>query len=340
MADKKSSKKKGDILEYLVAILEKSSVDNPTTKIYPKHLLRDRDGIGRELDLYVEVQVNRKLIKYAFECKNYKNGVSLSHITDFYSKIEGLGIKGFFVTTSNYQSGAVKKAKALNIELFTLRKRQINTEDLKGLLLFRKQYEVIDVSVLGSKPIRELNIKDIFTTCESCKKSLYSLMSNEAIPYLLKNLDSGVEAIKPEFKDMEKIRTTFGKNNASEIGFVVTFNEASITHKGIKIPIDMIATKLKVWNEIYKDIPLNPQTFSYCSENEQEANIHFSLAEFVIEGENLLVTLIKHENGKTVGSIGKNNDILATEIYNLHSLGPIDQLGLKGSLESINEEPC
>src|SRR5690349_9275168 len=102
-----NSKKKGDLLEVMIYILEKSITDNPTTKIKIKHKLRDRHGVLREIDIYVETTVNGKLFKYAFECKNYKRGVQLSHIVDFHSKIDALGVQGYFVTTSNFQKGAI-----------------------------------------------------------------------------------------------------------------------------------------------------------------------------------------------------------------------------------------
>jgi hypothetical protein len=341
MVNKKSNKRKGDILEYLVAILEKSIADNPTTKIFTKHIIKDRDGVSRELDVYVEAVVNRKVMKYAFECKNYKKGIALIHITDFYSKLEGLGIQGFFVTTSNYQSGAISKAKALNIELFTLKKKEIGGDDLKGLLLVRKQYAIVGVSVFGEKERSELSVEDVFSTCENCKASLRNLVDKHAIPTLLSNLNEGIEMVGSNSDDLMKFKFSFGKNNAREFGFIVFFDGTTITHKGIIIPIDMIIIEMKEWNEIYKDIPLSPQSFSYCSNNERTSSIQFSHANFAFEDQNLLVTLIRHPDGKTYGSVGRLEDMKNTDVHSLFPLGTIDELNLaSNSAEDNHEDAC
>lgn len=59
--------------------------------------------------------------KILVECKHYKNPVKREQIQALYDKIRALGAhKGIFVTTSSFQSGAIKYATAHGIALISV----------------------------------------------------------------------------------------------------------------------------------------------------------------------------------------------------------------------------
>lgn len=147
---------KGKILELIVSELERSISDNPTTSIKLRHKVIDRDGFDREIDVYVETKVNKKTLRYAIECKNYgeNSKVKMSHIDEFYSKIANQGMKGIFLTAGKFQKNAIKKAKKLNIELYSI---ENNDESfIQKYYLFNKRFQVINVE-LGSPHLQEFN---------------------------------------------------------------------------------------------------------------------------------------------------------------------------------------
>jgi hypothetical protein len=240
-----SKKKKGDLLEWMVYILEQS-LATTQSNIRKNYKLADQHGIEREIDIYVEVSVNGKLLKYGFECKNYKNGVQLSHITDFHSKIANKGIKGFFVTTSNYQSGAIKKANALQIDLLSLKKREANPDDIKNLLLIQKKFKVSGIKIFGNiAPEIVINNEDRIENCPKCSKSIIESVEQNVIPLIQQHLDNGIEAFHPEYKEVKNISKTLGEENAKRLGMMVNFYDSSITHKGNKIEYNWMQIELK-----------------------------------------------------------------------------------------------
>lgn len=78
---------KGDILESITEILERSLSDESTT-ISKKKKIKDLDGIVREIDIYIEVKVNKRKFNIAIECKNYneKSRINIDMIGAFYDK--------------------------------------------------------------------------------------------------------------------------------------------------------------------------------------------------------------------------------------------------------------
>lgn len=136
--------KKGDILEAIVCVLEKSQQTNPDTKTYTKHKILDRHGKMREHDIYVETLVNKKLIKYSFECKAFgsKTKVQMSHIAEFYDKLQETGINGIFVSNGHFQKNALEKAKKLSIEVYAIREGNPANKPITSLKLMRKDFNI------------------------------------------------------------------------------------------------------------------------------------------------------------------------------------------------------
>lgn len=75
-------------------------------------------GQAHQIDVYWEFKIADNVFRVALECKNYSKPVPLGKIRDFHSVISDIGdIKGIFVSTNGYQSGAIKYAGAYNILL-------------------------------------------------------------------------------------------------------------------------------------------------------------------------------------------------------------------------------
>ena len=335
----KSSKNKGDLLEITTYVLEKSMTDNSNTVIKSKYKLKDRDGVEREIDLYAETVVNGKVLKYAFECKNHKRGVQLNNIVDFHSKITDLGIKGYFVTTSNYQKGAVEKAKALSIDLLKLKKRELNPEGIKGLISFTKHFKVEEVKVFGTKPSPDLDMNEVFEKCDKCKSSILKVVEGEVIPFLEPRLDEAMEKIYPGVGNIKNISMILGEKKGKSIGLLATFNEgAKIIHKGIPIPYHMILLKLKVWHQLFEHKVKNTNTYSYLKNNDEGLMATFSIAEFIIENHNLIACITKVEGGTNTLSFGSAQKTSKINIQEAVCLGTIDELGLKEFLSQDEDE--
>ncbi|MCD4698009.1 MAG: restriction endonuclease [Bacteroidales bacterium] len=126
-----STKSKGDILESITEILERS-LSNDSTVITKKKKIKDLDGSVREIDIYIETIADKRKFNIAIECKNYKekSKIDMDKIGAFFEKCSRLPFihKMIFLTTSDYQKGAVDKARTRNIELYKISKEKFNIE--------------------------------------------------------------------------------------------------------------------------------------------------------------------------------------------------------------------
>jgi len=131
-----STNSKGDILESITEILERSLSDESTV-ITKKKKIEDLDGIVREIDIYIETIVNKRKFSIAIECKNYKeeSRIDMDKIGAFYEKCERLPFinKMIFLTTSDYQKGAIKKARTRNIELYRISQELLEDKSQLGI---------------------------------------------------------------------------------------------------------------------------------------------------------------------------------------------------------------
>ncbi|MGR6837996.1 restriction endonuclease [Aliivibrio wodanis] len=113
--------KSGLEFEFLVrSIYEQVLSQEDFNNIVVQHDVKKegRSGQRHQVDLYWEFEVAHTVHKVAVECKEYKNSVSIGKIRDFYGVLEDLGnTSGVFVTTSNYQKGAITYARNKGIQL-------------------------------------------------------------------------------------------------------------------------------------------------------------------------------------------------------------------------------
>lgn len=88
-------------------------------KILPAH-----DG-DYQIDIVISFELDGLLYKSIVECKHFKNKIKRDYVQILYNKVQSLGAhKGIFVTSSDYQSGAIKFANAHGIALLLLRPGQ------------------------------------------------------------------------------------------------------------------------------------------------------------------------------------------------------------------------
>lgn len=131
-----STTSKGDILESITEILERS-LSNNSTVITKKKKIEDLDDIVREIDIYIETFANKRKFNIAIECKNYneKSNIDMDKIGAFYDKCSRLPFihKMIFLTTSNYQKGAIEKARTRNIDLYRITKELLNDQNQLGI---------------------------------------------------------------------------------------------------------------------------------------------------------------------------------------------------------------
>lgn len=71
-----------------------------------------------QIDVYAEFTALNSKFKVLCECKQYTSSVSREKVAVLHDKIESIGAhKGILLTTSDFQSGAIKYAKAHGIAL-------------------------------------------------------------------------------------------------------------------------------------------------------------------------------------------------------------------------------
>ena len=179
-----STKSKGDILETITEILEKS-ISDKSTIISKKKKIKDLDGIVREIDIYIETITNKRKFSIAIECKNYKekSKIDMDKIGAFYEKCSRLPFisKMIFLTTSDYQKGAIDKAKARNVELYRISTEPLTKENklaIEKISIVEKKCKILGIRFNSKKLFKNGILTDE-------KLNLYSenntLLKNEDI---------------------------------------------------------------------------------------------------------------------------------------------------------------
>nr|WP_320000025.1 restriction endonuclease [uncultured Draconibacterium sp.] len=147
-----TSKSKGNILESITEILERS-LSNDSTVITKNKKIEDLDGIVREIDIYVETIVNKRKFNIAIECKHYneKSRIDMDKIGAFYEKCSRLPFihKMIFLTTSDYQTGAIKKARTRSIDLYKITKDELvstgNDLGIDNVTIIEKKCKILGI---------------------------------------------------------------------------------------------------------------------------------------------------------------------------------------------------
>ncbi len=304
---------KGKMLELIIADIERLISDNPTTKIKLRHKVTDRDGFEREIDVYVEVEVNRKLFRYAIECKNYKENskIEMSDIDEFYSKIANQGMKGIFLTTSKFQKNAIEKAKKLNINLYMI--EDSDDDFIQSYSLFHKRFQILSIAI-GSPEFEEskqFNLNEIYVG-ESKKKW-------KAENYITKVLK--VQCEKAISQNMKEAFKEFLENDEDSVKLHLGVTKDYVLHgelnlvffknKGIFHPIPFVRSNVRLWidfienvapkSHVYKSIETGQVYATFLSQNIVMNTKAIGLFNAVkIEGEDEYnFSIVTHDGGVT-----------------------------------------
>lgn len=128
-----SKRKKGDVLEDLVAMLH----GIPGVKVERRVKLpsiRPNSKRKREIDVLLTSRVAGYPIRIAIECKNFKNPIKSEQVDKFLSVLSDVGIpnvNGIFVGSSGYRSDALELAQEAGIRALTfegMNKEQLGLE--------------------------------------------------------------------------------------------------------------------------------------------------------------------------------------------------------------------
>lgn len=311
-----SNKKKGNFLEAIVAILEKSLSSKDTIITKNKKII-DLDGVEREIDIYIEAIFNKRKFNTVIECKNYadSNSISMEKIEAFNTKCLRLPTvhKKIFLSTSEYQSGAFIKAKTCNIELYQITKEQLNPSD------------------------NVLNISKLYVPEKQCKILGLKLNSSELIKKKVKP-DSKLNLC---FKSGELVTSQYLNNifkNTPQIwGYLSTKSGFLFNHKKIIYPqfslsgiytkvndeffaIDSVRLKLQIEFK-YIEVELK-ELKNYFSIDDSTSLASFVDAEFIHDNEKYSICFVKtEEDEKPLTYVNvPNND----EPIKLDYLGQLD----------------
>jgi hypothetical protein len=147
-----TTRAKGDVVEEIAAKMHQT----PGVEVQRNVFLPAKDGSGRKRE--IDVLLSRRVAGYpvfiAIECKNQKAPIEVGDISEFYGKLEDVGIPvqhGIYISRSRYRSGARLHAKSLGIQTFLLREVTLDSleesvwqafQSLIYLLMTLKKIEV------------------------------------------------------------------------------------------------------------------------------------------------------------------------------------------------------
>lgn len=107
---------------YSLEILESQTKELGNVKIEHNKIMEADDG-SYQLDGYIEFEVMGVMYKTIVECKHWKNPVDRKVIQTVYSNLCAIGAqKGIVISTSNFQTGAIRFASKHGIALIQLTK--------------------------------------------------------------------------------------------------------------------------------------------------------------------------------------------------------------------------
>lgn len=112
--------KPSEFEKYALQILEQQTEGLKNVKIVHDKVIESYDG-NYQLDGYIEFEAMGVLYKTIVECKHYKYPISREIVQKVYDNLRAVGAqKGIIISTSNFQSGAIKYAKIHGIALIQL----------------------------------------------------------------------------------------------------------------------------------------------------------------------------------------------------------------------------
>lgn len=91
-------------------------------KVETNKIIKDRNGIDRQFDVYWEFNIGGHEYKTVIECKDYASTITVDKIDAFLGKTDDIpGLRLIYATKTGYQSGAKIKAENNKIDLLIVR---------------------------------------------------------------------------------------------------------------------------------------------------------------------------------------------------------------------------
>lgn len=175
--------KQGTEYELLIKqIYEQIHKEEGYTNINVHHNIKlrgEKSGQLHQIDVYWEFKIAQVVYKIAIECKDYSSPVSVGKIRDFITVVNDIGdIKGVFVSTSGFQSGAKQVASAYGLDLKEI--RQPKASDWDGLM---KSIQVKMILIASPRP----SAINIFIDGKWAQNNNFNLtiLNNQLKEYLL-----------------------------------------------------------------------------------------------------------------------------------------------------------
>jgi len=330
-------KNTGKYLEAIVSSIEKCLVTIPDTKVIRDVKITDRDGHDRQIDIYVELNANRKTLKYAIECKQYTgtNRVQMKDVIDFHGTINSNGIQGIMVTTSDFTANALNKAKNLGIQTFRIAPH--NKTNLKAYKIFYKTYKIKSGKLksehfkLSKNPSKE----DIYEG----KKQRYKnnqFFEQFLVPIIRSNLNTKWDQFYDSFyeEDKEDGFGLFIRKKKSQT-FRGNLENIHFKYKNKFYPIKTFIITIDFWMDIIEEN--NPSPFAYYDLQEQKNYVNFFAQSIQLEpGVKAYLNLVELVDTDNVKIDLVTNDPKKQKEIIFHDFGKFDPKDL--SFEITNDE--
>lgn len=206
------AKNTGKEYEDFVAELQQAILSSETLgsqkniEVIPNKLLKDKNGIERQFDIYWEFELAGIVYKNIIECKDYASKISIDRVDSLIGKLNDFNnITGVFATKTGYQSGAESKALANGIDI--LRVREQNDSDWispEGTPLIKEA--IINITI--EHPARITSVNYLTNDAENTG-NLGTYLMNEIF---IKNLETS------ETYSLHELEQTLNKSHFNEKG--------------------------------------------------------------------------------------------------------------------------
>ena len=218
-------------------------------------IIKDKNGIDREFDLYWEYELGGFVYKTVIECKDYNCSIKLTHIDALLGKIKDIPeLKAAFATKIGYQPNAEKKAKSNAIDLLIVRKQNDSDwRDENGNFLTK----IMDITINSYIPARITRF-DILFDEKWVKENRPDIDISK--PFQMGGFDKDlfIDDIanneKYSLYDFSLKLTALEDNKPGDYEKMKKFTNAYISHKENKIKVSLIKVFFNIQEPIESKI--------------------------------------------------------------------------------------
>lgn len=296
-----TSIEKGDFLENVIQIVEKS-LSGSNTKVEKKKIFIDNDGNKREIDIFIDTILHKRRTGIAIECKNHKSKIGIDKIEAYIqkcSKIPEIKIM-YYVTTSDYQTGAIKAADKAGVTLCRLVKcSDENTIQKFNVARFITIIKTVKIKQLYLGIGNKLFFKNDSTTLVNYYNEVINTEQIENRIEDIPELNNYLIADKNYLIDSKK---TVFLNIIPQNVFVVTQNKKKIVVDNL-----FLITELK---RLYQEKKVE-YIFKYVTRSDELAQIFSSTIDF--DNEKVNFNIVENDGEKNFYMKQSNKELVKLE---------------------------